>query len=196
MTNGARDSTLDTLLTLVNNLQKQRDEKAEQLKTIDSDLEAVKRTVSLLLEETLSKLDTTLKDITKTIRGLTHKNALVAMAKSNKGTIKVSDAKRGLIAAGLVKGNPKYISGHVYNLLKDDARFTWIAPGTFKLVHEGQPIADIKKPDYYLCPNGTKHDWEYSRERQEYTCRFCHFQVDKPTLKAQTDHKQLMALLT
>lgn len=78
--------------------------------------------------------------ITTKLTGLTQKDALVAMAEAQDGTVKVSEAKRIFILARLAHGKPKYIGPHIHAILTTDERFEWIAPGTFKLLssHERQ----------------------------------------------------------
>ena len=62
----------------------------------------------------------------------TQMEALDYIAEKHSGRIKVNIAKQLLIGAGLTKGNPKYVYGHIYNMLKGDERYEPIGDGEFQ----------------------------------------------------------------
>lgn len=44
------------------------------------------------------------------------------------------------------------------------------------------------KVDYFICPGGEPHSWDYRGKRsQEYRCRRCRLVVTKADLKEATD---------
>lgn len=80
------------------------------------------------------------KDWMKTLRGLSHADALIKIAEANDGVLKTVTAKQALIAANLVKGSPKNVATHLYQMLKNEERWVkygvrweWLAPGTYQL---------------------------------------------------------------
>ncbi len=71
------------------------------------------------------------------LRGLTHKQAVVAIAKHNSGVIKSLDAKKLMIRAGIMK-DTRNASRMVHNAIKGTHLFDPIAPGKFRLKTEPQ----------------------------------------------------------
>ena len=70
--------------------------------------------------------------ISANIRGLSHKQAVVAIAKFNGGVIKAQQAKRQMIEAGIMR-NTKNSTRMVHNAIVNSDRFDRIAPGEFRL---------------------------------------------------------------
>lgn len=75
------------------------------------------------------------------LRGKTHPEALIQIAQAEGGILRTAPAKATLIEAGLVKGNPKNVLGHIFQLLKDSDRFAKlgyrfekIEPGVYRLL--------------------------------------------------------------
>ena len=56
------------------------------------------------------------------------------MAEVNSGLLRIAEAKRILIAAGLVKGRAQNVSGRLYHLLNRLEQFEKAEPGTHYLV--------------------------------------------------------------
>ncbi len=67
--------------------------------------------------------------------GKTAKEALIAIAKANEGTIRIVDAKQLLIGAGVIK-KPKYAWGAIYTTLTRNHEFEKVPNerGTFRIV--------------------------------------------------------------
>lgn len=66
------------------------------------------------------------------LRGLSQKQAVIAIAKANGGVVKAQDAKRLMIEAGIMK-NTKNSTRMVHNAIINSERFDRIAPGEFRL---------------------------------------------------------------
>ncbi|MGA2416980.1 MAG: hypothetical protein ABSF59_21185 [Candidatus Sulfotelmatobacter sp.] len=66
------------------------------------------------------------------LRGMTHKEAVVAIAKKNNGVVRSQDAKRLMISAGVMKAT-KNSSRMVHNAIKSANLFEPIAPGEYRL---------------------------------------------------------------
>jgi len=68
------------------------------------------------------------------LRGLTQAQALERIAKKNGGRVKVRDAKRILLSAGLIK-TPKNANNIIFNVIQRvEGKFRRIAPGEYELV--------------------------------------------------------------
>jgi hypothetical protein len=78
--------------------------------------------------------------ITPNLRGLSHKQAVIAIAKFYGGVIKAQYAKRLMIEAG-VMSNTKNSTRMVHNAIINSDRFERIAPGEFRL----KPIGIVLK---------------------------------------------------
>lgn len=79
--------------------------------------------------------------VVKGLRGLSHPEALVRIAQASGGVLRTVEAKRILLDAGLITGNPKNAAGHIFSLLRDETRFERlgirfekIGPGQYRLV--------------------------------------------------------------
>ncbi len=70
------------------------------------------------------------------LRGMTHKQAVVAIAKHNNGVIKSREAKKLMIRAG-VMSETKNASRMVHNAIKSTNRFVSIGPGEYRLKEAG-----------------------------------------------------------
>jgi len=74
------------------------------------------------------------------LRGLSQKQAVIAIAKANGGVIKAQYAKRLMIEAGIMK-NTKNSTRMVHNAIINSERFDRIAPGEFRLKVVAVPVA-------------------------------------------------------
>ena len=78
------------------------------------------------------------------LRGMTHKQAVVSIAKHNGGTIRAQEAKRLMIQAGIMR-ETKNSTRMVHNAIISTGRFDRIAPGEFRLrvpaPPSGTPVA-------------------------------------------------------
>jgi hypothetical protein len=66
------------------------------------------------------------------LRTMTHKQAVVAIAKHNGGTIKAQEAKQLMIQAGIMRAT-KNSTRMVHNAIISSDRFDRIAPGEYRL---------------------------------------------------------------
>jgi hypothetical protein len=80
------------------------------------------------------------------LRGMTHKQAAIAIAKHNGGIIHAQSAKHLMIQAGIMR-ETKNSTRMVHNAIIGSERFDRIAPGTFRLrvptLPSGTPTAAI-----------------------------------------------------
>lgn len=80
----------------------------------------------------------------QTLRMPTQAEALVQIAEANGGVLRSVEAKRLLVVSGLIRGNAKNSTGHIFNLLRDaerfeklGVRFERVSPGTYQLISLG-----------------------------------------------------------
>jgi hypothetical protein len=66
------------------------------------------------------------------LRGMTHKEAVVAIAKKNNGIVRSQDAKRLMIRAGIMR-ETRNSSRMVHNAIKGTNLFDSIGPGEYRL---------------------------------------------------------------
>ena len=85
--------------------------------------------------------------VASSFKGMTQRKALVEIARRNGGNVRVSEAKRLLISAGLIK-NPKKGWGIVYTTLSRSSEFEKIGPGEFRLngLRDHKLLADKAEP--------------------------------------------------
>jgi hypothetical protein len=75
------------------------------------------------------------------LQGLTHSEAVVAIAKYNGGVVRAQDAKRMMIKAGIMK-QTKNSTNMTHNAIIRTDRFDRIAPGEYRL--KSEPSKDKK----------------------------------------------------
>ena len=129
----SQNATLNDVRTI---LAQKRSEKATletKLSNLAEDIGAIERVLSMVPNGTMDSkaLSPTVQMTTSELRTKrTQKDALDSIADKDGGRIKVGIAKQLLIEAGFVKGNPKNVYGHIYNLLKNDNRYEPVRKGT------------------------------------------------------------------
>ena len=103
----SQDTTQTGLLTLIAELRGKERELEVALEETRGNIEAVQRALELLRGRYgLSAAETEHKIDIETLRGKTLSQALIAIAQDNSGLVKVNEAKRVLLEAG-IGGKPK-----------------------------------------------------------------------------------------
>ncbi len=104
------------------------------------DYESVINTLQLLGYKQVADFTTTSTETTfhvvetERYKGLTQAQALERIAKENGGRFKMKDAKRILVAAGLIK-TAKNANNILHNVVqREEGKFRRIAPGEYELV--------------------------------------------------------------
>ncbi len=106
-----------------------------RLGTLQEDIRAIERVLGMYpngTAETSVPSPTVQVTASELRNGHTHKEAVDYIADKHGGRVKVGEAKHLLIEAGLVTGNPKYVYGHIYNMLKNDERYEPVGKGEFQ----------------------------------------------------------------
>src|SRR6266540_6594521 len=130
-------STVNDLLELLQRLRSEEEVLTKEIEARRADVRgkmlAVQTTLGLLTkEERGDRAPLPTNGWAEKLKGLTHEAGLMRLAKENDGLVKVSEARRIFIAAGLARGNPKHVGPHLYHLLTKSEDFERVAPGTFR----------------------------------------------------------------
>ena len=132
-----KPSHLD-LMELKQSLQEKLDALYKQVERTKRDYESVVNTLQLLGYKQVADLtlnNATLLHLDATgYKGLTQAQALEKIARENGGRFRMKDAKRILVAAGLIK-TPKNANNILHNVVqREEGKFRRVAPGEYELV--------------------------------------------------------------
>ncbi len=109
----------------------------KQMEQVESDLLTVTRTLELLEDKGTRKQEEYPIIPPASLKDLTQLEALKTIARSNNGKFYVKDAKKLLLAAGLVE-NPKNISNIVHTLIQRSEAFQRVRRGLYRLTEDEQ----------------------------------------------------------
>ena len=128
----SQDST--QLLTLMAELRGTEREQETALEATRGKIEAVQQTLELLRERYgLPAAQPEHKFDIEALRGKSLLQALIAIAESNSGLVKVNEAKRTLLEAGF-GGRPKTAYQRITSALVRSKRFVHDGPGEYRLI--------------------------------------------------------------
>ncbi len=130
------------VVELLKRLAAKRRRTQEDLQQLDAQVEAVKITLELLRNSNRLPKAETLKSPSRLLigklSGKTQKQALIELAKSHHGTVKVLYAVKTLTTAGLLKPG-RYAWGQLYTLMTRSQEFEKSGRGQFKLKAPPEP---------------------------------------------------------
>jgi hypothetical protein len=134
-------TTLNELLEVLAGLTDEEERLRAQLAEIARRKEAVQLTIDVCSEHAPDRTATTPppNGWAKRLAGLTQKDALRVIAQEYGGLLKVTEAKRILVTYGLAKGKPRYVRGHLYNLLSESDEYEHVEPGVYRLRESDAP---------------------------------------------------------
>ncbi|HAV10880.1 MAG TPA: hypothetical protein DCX22_04640 [Dehalococcoidia bacterium] len=135
MSNG--ETTMNELTTLIGKLRKQKGELQNQLGNVDSQLEAVETTLNLIVGKPTNLIEN--HSLVIEIQGKTMVEALKIIAGKNNNRIKVTDAKRIMMKAGLIHNAQNALS-MLYTIINRSGKFTKIKPGEYRLTDVQQSL--------------------------------------------------------
>ncbi len=92
------------------------------------------------LEEAITEAMATIP--TSRLKGLSHSDAVIAIAKYNGGVVRTQEAKRLMIKAGIMS-RTKNSNNMAHNAIKRTERFERVSPGEYRL-KSGPQIIDVK----------------------------------------------------
>jgi hypothetical protein len=123
-----------------------------ELQEAEAELQAVTKTLQLLTKgrgreerEIESKVEAFIHEL----HGLTQVEALVKLAKANGNRLKTKDAKRILVAAGLIKSR-KNAANILFTTIQRSERFKRIVPGEYELMTK--PVTASLTSQYEVFP--------------------------------------------
>ena len=128
---------LDELTRLIVDLRRKRADVERQLIELDEQLEAVETTINLYRKAGKIHEPEVYKSIVPELQGRTHIDALQYIASRSGGHLKVTDAKRLMSEAGLIR-NPKNALSMLYTIINRSGKFERIAPGEYRLLSHVQ----------------------------------------------------------
>lgn len=135
---GITDSTYKRLVSLRDKLEERHRAVRKEAEEVASNLEAVSKTLALLdsdkpeeEENEGESQDEARVDLTS-LRGLTQIEALVKIAQHRGGKFLLSDAKRILVQAGMIK-TPKNAGPIIFNVIQRSDRFRRVESGVYEL---------------------------------------------------------------
>jgi len=121
---------MDQLSEILAELRQEHGRAFDHVAHLEQEINAVEAAIKVLRERRLGGITDTVDP--GDLRGKTQIEALVTMAKRGNGEIKVNDAKRLLLQAGLIR-NPKNASTILYNVIRRSDRFDRIKSGVYRL---------------------------------------------------------------
>lgn len=124
--NDMNNKVVNEISELIAKLQAKRTELDEKIRAAELTLE------TYLEDKELSRILSSIDP--RELEGLKQYEALKKIATLNGGVVRVAEAKRLLLAAGLSKARPQNLVSHIHNLLKESDEFEWESRGTFRLV--------------------------------------------------------------
>jgi len=132
-------TTLNELTNLTNKLRNQRAIIQKQISELDEQIRAVEHTMHLLNLDGKASVTNFDNSIIFELHGKTYLGALEYIASKNNNIIKVTDAKRLMVQAGLIK-NAKNALSMLYTIIARSEKFKKISPGEYKLIDSQQNL--------------------------------------------------------
>lgn len=131
MPNG--NSILSELSRLMADLRREREEIGENLARIDDQIRSVEVTMNLYRKTGKTHEPAVYKTLASELQGKTQLQALIHIASKTNGRLKVVDAKRVMLEAGLIR-NPKNALSMLYTIISRSGKFEKTSPGKYRLV--------------------------------------------------------------
>jgi hypothetical protein len=144
----------DYIITRLRDDEKVMQAKLEKMRKpvaqLEADLQVIQAAIALYqrsannkmvaeVEEAITEAMATIP--TSRLKGLSHTDAVVAIAKYNGGTVRTQEAKRLMIKAGIMS-NTKNSTNMAHNAINRIDKFERIGPGEYRLKAESQKGSD------------------------------------------------------
>jgi hypothetical protein len=128
---------IDQLKALRDRLKNQETKISQRLAQIREHLKAVTLTISLMGEEPENE-EVPAGIPIRELHGMKQVEALVYIARHNGGRVRISDAKKLLIKAGVMKAT-KNAYGILYTVINRSGKFKHHGPGEYELSQDSNP---------------------------------------------------------
>lgn len=144
---GDREQTIQYLTQMKRDLHAKREKLLRPLQEVDKDLENVTATLAAVLRSgTPEEKENAIGFPVKKLRGLTHTEALIEIAKYNDGVLKAQEAKVIMIGAGVMR-NTKNSTHMVHGAIARSEAFERIGRGEYRL-KRNPPLNKSKFDDF------------------------------------------------
>lgn len=120
----------DQLSEILAELRQEHTHAFDRVAHLEQEIKAVEAVIRVLRERRPGGITDTVDP--SDLRGKTQIEALVTMAKKGKGEIKITEAKRLMLQAGLIR-TPKNAFSILYTVIKRSDRFDRVKSGVYKL---------------------------------------------------------------
>ncbi len=128
-------STVDELSEVVRKLRLEQERMEKEIAATEKHIRAVETTISLLKRTAQLKEPVARGPITSELHGKTLLEALIQISSRNGGLLKVSEARRLMQEAGLLK-NPKNALSILYTVMNRSGKFEKINRGEYRLKNQ------------------------------------------------------------
>ena len=133
----------DEIITQLQTEEKVLREKLEKLRKpilqVEEDIEHILGTIAFYQRNRVADINNVSVEVTISpelkLRGMTHSQAVVAIAKQNGGIVRAQDAKRMMIKAGIMS-QTKNSTNMTHNAILRTEKFDRVGPGEFRLKSE------------------------------------------------------------
>ena len=123
--------TIEDLLAMIGNLRQTQGTLRKEIQGVEDEIQGIELTIRALrrTHNLPEPVQTRLNLASKS-----HKEAVFTIANQNGGILKVTEARRMMVAAGKFK-TPKNGSAAIYSVFKRNPEsWEWVAPGEYRLV--------------------------------------------------------------
>jgi hypothetical protein len=127
-----REQTINYLTQVKRDLTAKRDRLLRPVQELEKELEHITATLAVVLRDTKTVPEETTDFPIAKLRGLTHRQSVVAIARHNGGRITAQEAKKILLRAGIMS-NTKNTTNMVHNAIIQSEKFERIGRGEFRL---------------------------------------------------------------
>lgn len=139
----SQDTTQKGLLDLIAELRSRQKEREQELDEIKQNIAAVQRALELLRERYgLPPTEPKARGKLEALRGLTLPQALMEYARTHGGMVKVSEARRDFIEAGII-GNPKTAYQRLTSVLIRSDLFERSSPGEYRFLEYREKLREL-----------------------------------------------------
>lgn len=133
------DSTYAELIKLKARLKEKAESLSTHLQNVEQQLNSVTLTLELLGHRGKEEYESELVFPPDEIKGLTHHEALERIAQANGNRLRIVDAKRVLVAAGMIS-TPKNAYSILSNTISRVGKFRKVGAGEYELPREERPL--------------------------------------------------------
>ena len=146
------ETKLRTIEELLAKTMVRKEKLVGELASLDADINAMQRTLELVDLEVDVPLEVSAKtmDVAFLADCKTQREALIQIAKTNSGYVRISAAAKVIIAAKLSRGTYASVQATCHNICSgDEERWEYVSPGLYRLRgwEDPEKAVDVVNPD-------------------------------------------------